>query len=70
MIGALGHVAAGVLVPDQVELDAGLDQGVHDREHLAAGHAEGVAAAGIEEPAGEDLGGVRHGRSVDRKSVV
>ena len=55
-----GHEAAGVLLLAQLEAEAGLGQRVHDRQHLAAGNAEGMAAAGLVEAPGQDLSGSGH----------
>jgi hypothetical protein len=61
VIGALGHEAGGVFVLGEVKGDAGLGQGVHHGQDLAAGNAEGIAAAGLVQPAGDNLGGTGHG---------
>jgi hypothetical protein len=44
---ALGHEAAGILVLDEMKGDPGALQRIHQRQHLAAGNAEGMAAAGL-----------------------
>ncbi len=57
VVHALGHEAGIVLVLAEDEGDPGLLERVDQRQHLAAGHAEGVAAAGLEKPAGQQVGG-------------
>ncbi len=46
MMHALGHEAAGILVADEHELDAGAAERVHEGQHFATRHSEGVADSG------------------------
>ena len=77
--GALGHEARGGLVARQHGLDPGGLEGVHQRQDLAAGHPEGVAAPGLGEPPGQPIGGpgrldhrgapFRHGAGLPRRRM-
>ena len=58
--GAFGHEAAGILMLDQNEFEARLLERLHHRQHLAAGNAEGVAAAGLVQTARDELCRCRH----------
>ena len=50
VVDALAHEARAGLVPGEQDADAGAVERVHDRQHLAARNAEGMAAAGRRQP--------------------
>ena len=56
----VGHEAARRLVLDQVKRDAGARERVHDRQHLAAGDAEGVPGPGLADALRDVVGDGRH----------
>ena len=60
VIHTFAHEAGTVLVLCKYYSDVGAFKRIHDREHLAAGNAEGVPTSGVGQPLGNQLRGTRH----------